>query len=444
MTPLLTQASNGSRVALEALCEKSEKTVWFFCKLLSEKGEEAEKTFELVFNRLTDSVLKGEISDEQEFEKKAMRITAAECRKAMLASDPQSLKIPQNRNFAVDVVPDTNLPASISAITCLPKLQRYLFVMRRVAGMNDSDIAKVAKTDDGTMRIAFRAERANLERFLAEYCRARGGNAPKTAKEYMEALGREIAESEVPAEPKMRVLSDIAEKTAPLERERRRSKSRKIFGIIVSVIVIAGIAAGGVIALKRLKPNDSPSASASSGSAVSGVEDITPTAYADITVKDYGTITVALDGNLAPKTVENFTELAEKGFYNGLTFHRIIDGFMMQGGDPSGDGTGGSENTVTGEFSANGFSNPISHTRGAISMARSSDYNSASSQFFIVQSDSTQLDGQYAAFGYVTEGMDIVDSICKAADPNASNGLQKKEDQPVIESVTVKPFKDGK
>ena len=160
--------------------------------------------------------------------------------------------------------------------------------------------------------------------------------------------------------------------------------------------------------------------------------------YADIDVKDYGTITVALDAEHAPKTVENFVSLAKSGFYDGLTFHRIISGFMIQGGDPNGDGTGGSDQTITGEFSSNGFDNPLSHTRGAISMARSSEYDSASSQFFIVHEDSTFLDGDYAVFGYVTEGMDIVDAICNDADPTDSNGTIPAADQPVITSITIR------
>ena len=157
-----------------------------------------------------------------------------------------------------------------------------------------------------------------------------------------------------------------------------------------------------------------------------------------INVKDYGTITVALDESLAPETVKNFVSLAESGFYNGLTFHRIINGFMMQGGDPSGDGTGGSEQTIPGEFSVNGFENPISHVRGAISMARSMDMNSASSQFFIVQADSTFLDGQYAGFGFVTEGMEIVDQICADAVDTDGNGLVAADKQPVIKSITIR------
>lgn len=157
-----------------------------------------------------------------------------------------------------------------------------------------------------------------------------------------------------------------------------------------------------------------------------------------IDVKDYGKITVELYPNYAPKTVANFVKLAESGFYDGLTFHRIMEGFMIQGGDPKGNGTGGSDENIVGEFSANGFTqNTLSHTRGVISMARSSDMNSASSQFFIVHKDSTFLDGQYAAFGEVTDGMDVVDKIATDAKPVDGNGTIPSSKQPVINSVTI-------
>ena len=159
--------------------------------------------------------------------------------------------------------------------------------------------------------------------------------------------------------------------------------------------------------------------------------------HVEIEVQDYGTIAVELDGDAAPITVDNFLKLAKEGFYDGLTFHRIIDGFMIQGGDPRGDGTGGSDETVVGEFAENGVENPISHVRGTVSMARSSDKNSASSQFFIVQTDSTYLDGQYAAFGHVTDGMDIVDAICKNIRTTDRNGTVAPENQPVITAVRV-------
>lgn len=159
--------------------------------------------------------------------------------------------------------------------------------------------------------------------------------------------------------------------------------------------------------------------------------------YADIEIADYGTITVALNGTAAPKTVENFISLAESDFYDGLTFHRIIDGFIMQGGDPNGNGTGGSGKTIVGEFYENGSQNQLSHTRGAISMARSEEFNSASSQFFIVHQDSTDLDGKYAVFGYVSSGIEIVDAICADAEPINDNGLIAAEKQPVITNITI-------
>ena len=161
------------------------------------------------------------------------------------------------------------------------------------------------------------------------------------------------------------------------------------------------------------------------------------TPHAEIQVKDYGTITVELDADTAPITVTNFVNLAKDGFYDNLTFHRIMDGFMIQGGDPNGDGTGGADQTIKGEFSSNGVENEISHTRGTISMARAQDPDSASSQFFIVQEDSDYLDGDYAAFGHVTSGMEIVDQICKDVPVEDDNGTVKAENQPVIEKITI-------
>ena len=159
--------------------------------------------------------------------------------------------------------------------------------------------------------------------------------------------------------------------------------------------------------------------------------------HVTIDVQDYGTISLELDADTAPISVTNFINLANEGFYDGLTFHRIISGFMIQGGDPNGNGTGGSEKTIKGEFSANGVENDISHVRGVISMARANDPDSGSSQFFIVHEDSTFLDGQYAAFGHVTDGMDVVDAICEAVPVQDNNGTVAAADQPMITAVTV-------
>ena len=166
-------------------------------------------------------------------------------------------------------------------------------------------------------------------------------------------------------------------------------------------------------------------------------KELTGIHHAQINIKDYGEIQVELDADTAPITVTNFVKLAQEGFYDGLTFHRIMDGYMVQGGDPLGNGTGGSDENIKGEFSNNGVENNISHTRGVISMARAMDPDSASSQFFIVHEDSTFLDGEYACFGYVTDGMEVVDAICKDTQVEDNNGTVAKDNQPVIDSIKV-------
>lgn len=162
------------------------------------------------------------------------------------------------------------------------------------------------------------------------------------------------------------------------------------------------------------------------------------TYYADIDIANYGMITIKLDQEVAPITCANFVELANNGFYDGLTFHRIMADFMMQGGDPSGDGTGGSENNIVGEFKSNGYDNDLSHKRGVISMARAQDPNSASSQFFICHADSDFLDGDYAAFGVVTSGIEVVDAVCEKAEPTDNNGSIPVNEQPIIKTIKIR------
>ena len=201
---------------------------------------------------------------------------------------------------------------------------------------------------------------------------------------------------------------------------------KKRYVLLSTIILCLGIIMNGC---GKKAPTDS---SSQSSELLSGKHHIS------IEVSNYGTIKAELDADTAPITVTNFINLANSGFYDGLTFHRVIDGFIIQGGDPEGNGTGGSSEKIKGEFSNNGIDNNISHTRGTISMARSSAYNSASSQFFIMQKDTTSLDGQYAAFGTVTDGMDIVDKICKdCTDTNQNGVITDKSKQPVITKISV-------
>ena len=168
-------------------------------------------------------------------------------------------------------------------------------------------------------------------------------------------------------------------------------------------------------------------------SAEADTEEALPLRHVEMTIRGYGTVKLELDPNEAPVTVENFIKLASDGFYDGLTFHRIIDGFMIQGGANANVQL----EPIVGEFASNGYKNNISHTEGVIYMARTRDPNSATSQFFITVADSTYLDGEYAAFGHVTEGLDICKKIASDAHPVDNNGTIPLHQEPVIESVVV-------
>ena len=219
-------------------------------------------------------------------------------------------------------------------------------------------------------------------------------------------------------------------------------KKKFSFLLVLAVLVMGLSACGGSKSdtTSETKSTNAPKATETAEATKKPESKTTDTKgkhHAKIKVKDYGTIEVELDGDTAPITVANFIKLVNEKFYDGLTFHRIMSGFMIQGGDPLGNGTGGSDETIKGEFSSNGVENNISHKRGVISMARSSDPDSASSQFFIMHQDSTYLDGEYAAFGKVTKGMKVVDKICEDATPTDGNGTIEKADQPVIESIRM-------
>ena len=248
-----------------------------------------------------------------------------------------------------------------------------------------------------------------------------------------------------------------------------RNTLRIIFALLLVFVMAFSFTACGdekTSSVNETTATNSSSDSEGQSSAQSNVENSTSdenVVKAEIVIKKYGTIKLDLYADEAPKTVANFVKLAKDGFYNGLTFHRIIKGSMMQGGRPLGNGTGGSDEDSVGEFALNGHTNNISHIRGTISMARSgSSYeqylsmgykmsdlpadaksdieracNSGSSQFFICHKDSTFLDGSYAAFGRVTEGMEVVDAVCEQAKPTDDNGTIPKSDQPVIESIKI-------
>lgn len=208
---------------------------------------------------------------------------------------------------------------------------------------------------------------------------------------------------------------------------------KKAIFLFLSAMLILSLCACGADT-STAAPAATPAPAAAAPDADPGAQTLR---HAEITVRGYGTIKLELYADIAPITVENFCSLAESGFYDGLSFHRIMDGFMIQGGDPLGNGTGGADKTIKGEFALNGVDNPISHVKGVISMARANDPDSASSQFFITVADASFLDGAYAAFGRVTEGMEIAEQIAHDARPVDNNGTIPPADQPVIESIVI-------
>lgn len=247
-----------------------------------------------------------------------------------------------------------------------------------------------------------------------------------------------------PAQREKKLLAAAEKKQ---QKKQAARKTAIIAGCIALAVILAVVLTVSVLSGRK---NGTYTTSGNSGAsaAIQATEPLTlrtgdgatldtavATHIAAIEIADYGTVTLELYGNSAPVTVENFVALAESGFYDGLTFHRIIEGFMMQGGAPNADSP--TVTAIVGEFASNGFENNLLHKRGVISMARSSVMNSASSQFFIMHADKPHLDGDYAAFGIVTDGIEVVDAVCEAAQPTDGNGSIAENAQPVITSITI-------
>lgn len=453
MQSIMKSAAKGSVSAMMGLYEQNRSDVWFLCDSLMRDESEASRASVNAFKRAFVDVTNGVLESEEEFTRFTLRRAVAECKLTVLWKNKKAFKTPSGYNYTPVFDPNkliANQDWSETVLAALPELHRFVCLSASIAGLSPDEIAKTMEISEKVVEKVLETEGTNIDRVCL--LSPSGPTEKHTAEEFHRCLARRAKETMIPGDVDERIEKLIREICGPLQK--RKLGTFIGAGVICAAVVVFLAAVILPTALRKTPDfSDEPPASGEE----SGVEDSDTTVddeaqdgdsgaqavhadyYAAIDIADYGTVTVALDAGAAPKTVENFVTLAQSGFYDGLTFHRIIDGFMMQGGDPEGNGTGGAESTITGEFSVNGFDNPLSHTRGAISMARSDDYNSASSQFFIVQEDSTYLDGQYAVFGYVTEGMDIVDAICSSAQPTDSNGTIPSDQQPVITSITVTP-----
>lgn len=444
MASLLSRAAAGQRHALWSLYDRSKKTTYGMALLLLQDKEAAHRTVSTVFHTLWSNLINKTVTVENEaaWDTLALTETIAACKRELARHDSKAFRIPQDRRFrllAPQVAKDDVLQAVLKQFSVF---QRAIFVLHTVTALSEDELTAIVKLDRRTWQTALDDERENVEAIGGE------GSYDAVCKQMTEA----ISAVKIPAELDDAVAASITTLSASYAKTHRR-KMLTVVGCVLACCVVLCALSGALIWQMSSEGASTTSGDGSTtttttaanaeqiSEALSTVGTVTtvenPTHYASIDIQDYGTIKVALDANTAPKTVANFVSLAESGFYDGLTFHRIIENFMMQGGDPNADNTGGSGENVVGEFAQNGIKNPLSHVRGAISMARGTDNDSGSSQFFIVHQDSTYLDGEYAAFGYVTEGIEVVDAVCESAEPTDGNGTIEAAAQPIINSIII-------
>ncbi len=494
MTQIIQKAKKGNAEAMNLLYEANKDAVYSLAYLLIGDESATKKIILQVFRNAWDYLLGNEVESEEAFSAYVMKKTIAKCKAVTMTNHPKAFRIPAGKNFnaviySVEIV-SAEQELTDNALSALPSLLKFVFVLDAL-GFSHDEIASGIGTNGDTVRTVLLTEEAHLERIKKQYEKTTKTEIEYSAVHFKQEVKakRNMVVVPLPVDSIMQV--NIAELCVPYEKKARK---KQLFSLVIAACVCVALL-GSMVGISALANSsdettiDTTSDTTTSGTTettdtsdtqadVTPTEELTVTHYADIEIENYGTVTVALYGEEAPITVNNFVTLAESGFYDGLTFHRIMDGFMMQGGDPNGDGTGGhtdedgNELNITGEFSNNGIANSISHARGVISMARDGSTfeqyityygytveelvellgytaeeieadieaarNSASSQFFIMHEDNEGLDGQYAAFGYVTEGMEIVDMICTSAEPTDDNGTIPAEDQPVILRIAIR------
>ncbi len=423
MATIIQNAAGGQRKAMEYLYNSNKQKVFFVAKSLVKDEDKAAEITAQAFKTVFGNLKNEKVADEKAFTLLVIRRAAEQCKKIILKQNPRAYQV----SFTVSNPKDASGVTENYAEFVFEQfndLQKLIFVLHTAGGFDNNMLTVVTKLDKKNVEAALAAEKENVERIC-------GGAL--TYEAICESFIRNEKQAKVPLKCDDAVKVAIQNISAPIAK----AKQKKIISVVAIVLAACLIIGGGIWLFSG--SNDDVSNASGDVSDLNLSIDMDKTYYADIDIKDYGKITVKLDQSQAPITVDNFVSLAKSGFYDGLTFHRIIEGFMMQGGDPDGNGTGGSSKKIFGEFSMNGHNNTISHTRGVISMARSNDMNSASSQFFIVHEDaSASLDGRYAAFGYVTKGMDVVDAVCESAKPTDNNGTIPSADQPIINKITIR------
>lgn len=451
MFSVIQGAARGERGAMQSLYKSNKQKVWCIAYGLLLDQQQAASVTAAVFRDLWRELKLNNIANRGEFTAAAINKTAEMCAAAIMQKSPKAFQLPHDKDF--------RLPANITINTRfesepeyylanLPPLQRLIFMLHTVGGWGALRIARVLQWDSAIVRTALEAEADNLAQLQQQSGRDYFGS-------YDEILSLFAAwekENTVPEAADKQILETIDTLVSP---KAERAKRRRIGIVAICAVVLVAILWAALPSSAPSPDSDESTSEADSAEDASAdsTEDEDPTGpttyeppsldsdiiyYAEIEFEDYGTILIQLDHEAAPVTCANFVYLAEMGFYDIITtIHSITDGTMLQGGDPTINAAISYTNTIVGEFSENGYDNPLSHTAGAISMARSGDYNSASSAFNILLQDRTDLDGKYAVFGYVIEGMDVLEDILSSVVAADSTGLIEEDLQPVISSVTI-------
>ena len=417
MSVITKTAAKRNRLSLLHLFHSTKRTVYFICSQLLDSGEVSEavaRIYELAWNALADQP-----EARQNFKQYMTHLSLSFCRERILEKRPDAfsetakaqtppLRLPKEGDCA-----DFTPVCIHYALAKLPVFHRFALLLKLVAGEGSAQIAETMQISEMDAHVTINHAEDSIRETL-QFLKDKTDRSLTSYEQFRGAVQHQLSHLKLPEETAQPIIEKIALIAAPPSK-----KKWFLLGPIFLILLVLALTPVAKTLLQHLH-----------------------TTYAEIEVQDYGSIRIALNEEAAPETVANFISLAESGFYDGLTFHRVVAGFMIQGGDPNGDSTGGSDQTITGEFSANGIENPLSHTRGTVSMARmANDYNSASSQFFIMQADYPELDGQYAAFGQVVSGMEVVDEICATVIVSTAQGQVLPENQPVITSITIEHAK---
>lgn len=445
-------ALKGKSDAMNELYNANKQAVYFVAQNLLSNNSMASDALQWTFKEVWGSARIMKIKTEEEFSRLAVLKVTQYCRRKLMKQDSTIFDAKPDTDFSVSGdLTGSNRYKNFADFTLsrFTTFQKAVLLLCNVFEFDSKSVAEVLSVSETTVIAAVDAQSENIAK-LAQANR----KTDVTLQTVVEQLKKSVTTVKVPdkAESAVNVAVKNNAKTV-----KKGAGSLNILAAVLSVVIVVCVTTlllvmtfGLIGDNNNTASSNSAGTTASSGSNTNAsmssdymkepiIElDESKTYYATIDIANYGTIKVQLDHKAAPITVANFVNLANTGFYDGLTFHRIIDGFMMQGGDPEGNGSGGSEKNIYGEFSSNGFENNISHARGVISMARNGyDMNSASSQFFIMQSSKTHLDGDYAAFGRVVDGIEVVDAVCTSAEPTDDNGTIKADEQPIITSIKI-------